>query len=136
MSSLGDAGGLSPSSASSAAAANDLPPGGGAGGRTGAHDQRLMLISVCVMSAVATAVTVFALVHCRHAAATCNWRLRGAHAASARPQYSLTPPVTPLQCLCCEVTFSNGEHKSRARSIDRCLNPCSARPPIKVQVPK
>ena len=99
-----------PSSSSSAAAAANDPPAGG----PGVHDQRLMMISVCVMSAVVTGVTVFALVHCRQAAArataTCSWRLREAQ-YSATPNarspsgMSLSPPATPLQCLCCEMSF-------------------------------
>ena len=124
-----------PSSSSSAAAAANVPAGGGGG--PGVHDQRLMLISVCVMSAVLTGVTVFALVHCRHAAsratAACSWRLRSAQARP--PEYcatpsarspsgmSQTPPATPLHCLCCEMTFGGSGKEGREHWVSKRLNP-------------
>ena len=145
--------GGTPSSSSSAAAAANDPPGGG----LGVHDQRLMMISVCVMSAVVTGVTVFALVHCRHAASratsACAWRLRGADARppgySASPGarspngMSLSPSATPLQCLCCEMTFGGGGKSAPSSDIAIAsvfhLRPPvrpSARSSIKSKVPK
>ena len=123
-----DVDGAASSSSSAAAAAND-PPGG-----PGVHDQRLMMISVCVMSAVLTGVTVFALVHCRHAAsratAACSWRLRGAR--DRPPEYtatpsarspsgmSLSPPATPSHCLCCEMSFGGS---GKATQSDVAFHP-------------
>ena len=114
---------------SSAAAAANVPPSG-----PGVHDQRLMMISVCVMSAVVTGVTVFALVHCRHAAsratAACSWRLRGAR--DRPPEYtatpsarspsgmSLSPPATPSHCLCCEMSFGGS---GKATQSDVAFHP-------------
>ena len=132
-----------PSSSSSAAAAANVPSAGGGGG-PGVHDQRLMLISVCVMSAVLTGVTVFALVHCRHAAsratAACSWRLRSGQARP--PEYcatpsarspsgmSQTPPATPLHCLCCEMTFGGSGKQGGKPRVSTRPNPDPSPPPI------
>ena len=95
----------------------------------GVHDARLMLISVCVMSAIVTGLAVFALVHCRNSQLACTWRIKKAAAAAAAAAasssedsmrspssmsaFSSSASSSPLQCLCCEVMITtNGEFAS------------------------